>query len=150
MGPRIIHVGLDDCHRIAVLKNAGYEVVGCNTNSLLHAALVGVHEISALLISESDDAESSDDAISLTCSNSTAPLILFQSESRRYDESEFDLVIRRLTAPREWLSEIAMVIEQRRSGICSAVRNTGPRRRVSTSNQMENSRNRRTAVRGGS
>jgi hypothetical protein len=40
-------------------------------------------------------------------STTAAPLILFQSDKRHYDESQFDMVIPVLTEPQSWLSAIA-------------------------------------------
>jgi hypothetical protein len=116
MCPRIVHFGLDKFYRIAVLKNAGYTVLdGGNSISRLRATLVGVEEVDAVVISESDGVEP-DEAISSTDSNSQAPLILFQSRRPHYDESEFDLVVRILTNPREWLHDIGELIEQHSVG----------------------------------
>jgi hypothetical protein len=113
MVARIVHFGLDNCFRVALLKAAGHFVYECNSVSQLHAALIGIRQADAVVISESDG-EVPYDAISLTRSTSMAPLILFRSRSAHYDESEFDLVIPELTDPNKWLSEIAHLVARRR------------------------------------
>jgi hypothetical protein len=114
MDARIVHFGFDDCARIAVLKRAGYCVEDCNSVSLLHAALVEVRGADAVAITENDGV-APNDLISLARATSMAPLILFQSTNPHYDESEFDLVVPALTGPRQWLSEIGRLIEQKHS-----------------------------------
>jgi hypothetical protein len=113
MVARIVHFGLDSCFRGALLKAAGHSVEECNSVSQLHAALIGVREADAVVFSEGEG-EVPYDAISLTRSTSTAPLILFRSRSPHYDESEFDLVIPEFTDPNKWLKEIAALIAGRR------------------------------------
>jgi hypothetical protein len=102
---RIAHWGADKYYRIAVLKGAGYAVEKCNSLAQLHALLTGVWGIAAVVVSECDG-DTPYDAISLTRSNSTAPLILFQSGNPHYDDAEFDLIVPGLTDPSEWLSAI--------------------------------------------
>jgi hypothetical protein len=113
MVARFVHFGIDSCFRGALLKAAGHSVEECTSVSHLHAALIGVREVNAVVFSEGDG-EVPYDAISLARSTSTAPLILFRSRSPRYDESEFDLVIPELTDPKKWLKEIAGLINGRR------------------------------------
>jgi hypothetical protein len=115
MASRIVHFALDDCHRIGVLKSAGYCVDDCGDSlSRLHAALIGVWETDAVVIAESTGTLP-DRVVSLVRSVSVAPLILFQSKYPHYDESEFDLIVQPLTPPDRWLSDIGALIEQRRS-----------------------------------
>jgi hypothetical protein len=114
MDARIVHFGFDDCHRIAVLKSAGYSVEECKSIAQLHAALVGVREVEAVVITETDEIEP-DEAISVTRATSMAPLILFQSLKPHYDVSEFDLVVPCPTDPYKRLGDIRAVIDQRKS-----------------------------------
>jgi hypothetical protein len=115
MASRIVHFGVDDCHRIAVLKSAGYCVDDCgNSVSQLHVALIGVRETDAVVMAESIGILP-EKALSTVRSVSMAPVILFQSKNPHYDESEFDLVIRKLTHPDRWLNDIGVLIEQRHS-----------------------------------
>lgn len=102
----IAHFGADKHYRLAVLTRAGYTVERCNSPAQLHAVLTGIRYVDAVIVSESDG-DTPYDAISMTRSNSTIPLILFQSGNPHYDESEFDLVVPVLTQPREWLNKIA-------------------------------------------
>lgn len=114
MGVRIIHFGLDKCHRIAILKSAGYVVEGCNSASQLRATIAEASSFAAVAMTECDGALPTE-ALSLVRANSDAPLILFQSRNPHYNESHFDWVVRVLTDPRQWLSDIETVIERNRS-----------------------------------
>jgi hypothetical protein len=110
---RIVHFGSDNSFRVALLKTAGYSVDECNSVSQLHAALIGLREADAVVISEGDG-DAPYDAISLTRSTSMVPLILFRSRNPHYDESEFDLVVPEAIDPAKCLSDIARLISSRR------------------------------------
>jgi hypothetical protein len=105
----IAHFGADTHYRLAVLTRAGYSVEKCNSPAQLHALLTGIRIVDAVIVSEGDG-DTPYDAISLTRSNSTIPLILFQSGNPHYDEAEFDLIVPVLTQPREWLNKVAALL----------------------------------------
>jgi hypothetical protein len=111
MVARIVHIGSDSCHRLPVLKSAGYSIDNCSSVAQLHAALQARDEADAVVLTESDGAVP-EDAVSLARSSSTAPLILFPSRNVHYDESDFDLVVPVLTPPEQWLDDIATLIER--------------------------------------
>jgi len=114
MAFKIIHFGLDDCHRLAVLKSARYSIIDCgNSIERLHAALLATREVEAIVVSETDSVEP-EEAIHLARSFSMAPLVLFQGRQSRYDESEFDLCVPPLTDPSLWLTNIGALIAPRR------------------------------------
>jgi hypothetical protein len=110
----IIHLGTDDRHRIAVLKTAGYVVKNCDSFAQLHSALIAIPPADAVAISESRN-ELCEKAISLTRAASAVPLILFQSATSGFNESDFDLVVPVLTPPQVWIDEITRLIEESRA-----------------------------------
>jgi hypothetical protein len=109
MASRIIHFGADDCRRIAVLRIAGYSVDECRSVAELHVALVGIAATRAILFTENHGV-TPQGAIALIRSITAAPLILFQTDKRHYDESQFDMVIPVLTEPQSWLNSIAELL----------------------------------------
>lgn len=109
MAARIVHIGADTCHRLAVLKNAGYAVENCGTVVQLRAALESDPPPHAVLMTESDQVAPKE-AVSLARAKTAAPLILFRDTLRSYADSEFDLVVPVLSSPETWLSEIAAII----------------------------------------
>ena len=110
---RIVYFGIDDCHRIAVLRSAGCSVDECGGSiALLHAALTGPRQVDAVVIGETDAVEPHE-AISLTRATSVVPLVLLESVKPHYDVSKFDLIVPCLTDPEKRLSDIGTIIEQR-------------------------------------
>ena len=117
---RVIHVGVDTCHRLPVLENAGYRIRACASISQLRAALESEVPLDAVLISEGDGA-AHQDAVALARSCTAAPIVLFRETQRNYSESAFDLVIPLLDPPRAWLPEIAALIAGRQA-LCADAR----------------------------
>jgi len=111
MGARIVHFGSDTCHRMPVLKSAGYSINDCRSLAQLHYALQICAEADAVVMTEPDRV-APDSAISIARSSSTAPLILFPGRRLEYKESDFDLVVPALTPPEQWLSDIAALIQR--------------------------------------
>ncbi|MGB6686871.1 MAG: hypothetical protein WBE76_03420 [Terracidiphilus sp.] len=111
MGARIVHFGSDTCHRVPVLKSAGYSIDDCRSVAQLHSALQMSAEAAAVVMTE-PDGTAPERAISITRSSSTAPLILFPSRGLEYKESDFDLVVPVLTPPEQWLNDIAALIQR--------------------------------------
>lgn len=115
MAASIIHVGVDDCQRIAVLKVAGFEVNDCRSFDQLHAALLGIPAADAVAIAESRG-ELIEKAVSLTRVTSSIPLILFESPSPHlFNDSDFDLVVPALTSPAVWLERVQKLIAESRA-----------------------------------
>jgi hypothetical protein len=123
---RLIHFGADDCHRVNVLRSAGYSVDDCRSMRAFREALTAERKPDAVFITERED-DSPGDAISLTKSHSTAPLVLFRRSHGDMSDGSFDLVIESLTPPRQWLQEIDELIARRHDG-----RGAGAGRRSST------------------
>lgn len=116
MAARVVHFGINNCHRIAILKGAGYSVDVCPSIGILQTNLIQFPDPDAVAIAENEgtDCEASS-AISLVRSNSAAPLVLFQGQERHFETSSFDLVVSPLTDPRLWLSELEDLIEESRA-----------------------------------
>jgi len=112
MAPRVVHFGCDDCRRLLVLHMAGYAVDDCPSILNLRSALLDSRQADAVVFSEQDEKERRE-AITLARSQSSAPLILFETSNGPGDEAEFDLVIPPLTPPHEWLAKLAAAIQQR-------------------------------------
>jgi hypothetical protein len=115
MAASIIHVGIDDCQRIEVLKVAGFDVNQCNSFDQLHSALLGIPAADAVAIAEGRS-EVVEKAVSLTRATSSIPLILFQGVSpHSLSDSDFDLVVPLLTNPEVWIARVQRLIDESRA-----------------------------------
>jgi hypothetical protein len=114
MAARVIHFGIDESHRLTVLRRAGYEIEKCSSVVQLRAALHADVEADAVMVNDLDGSVP-EDAISLARSHSSAPLILFPNPDRSYSMTEFDLVVPRFTPPEEWLLDLANLIVKART-----------------------------------
>jgi hypothetical protein len=117
MAALVIHFGNDNCHRISVLRGAGYCVEECLSVPRLRFTLTELPKPDAVAFAECDEiaeleGREADEAISLIRSSCKAPIILFQSRNRRTEVSAYDLVVPPLTNPRDWLHDVASLIEQ--------------------------------------
>ncbi len=110
MAAHVLHIGMDDCHRVAVLRSVGYRVDECASLPQLATALEAANGADAVFLTESDGI-SPEQAISLARERSSAPIILFRRSTYGMSEDEFDLVIEPLTAPEEWLNDVGSVLE---------------------------------------
>jgi hypothetical protein len=108
---RVVHYGVDECHRIAVLRSKGYAVENCNSLPQLHNALAAKGGTDAVLMTEGET-DPLENAIILTRSQCSAPLVLFRSTNGDADDQVFDLVIETLTTPQQWLNDIESLISQ--------------------------------------
>jgi hypothetical protein len=124
---RIIHFGKDDCHRLSVLRSAGYRVEDCRSLRTFREALTADGGPDAVFITETDG-NLQGEAISLAQSSSSAPLALFRRSHSDLSGGSFDLVIDSLTPPTYWLEEIGELIARSRSG-----KNGGPASRTTNS-----------------
>lgn len=113
MAAQIIHFGPDDCHRLTVLRSAGYSVHACASLGQLHASLEMNREADAVVMTESDGVAPKE-AITLARSCSAAPVVLFSAGNGCHEELCFDLVVHSLTPPGEWLVEVDALIAKSR------------------------------------
>jgi hypothetical protein len=113
MGARIIHFGPDDCHRLMVLRTAGYSIDDCRSLIQLRDCLCSGAAAEALLMSDTAGAEPCE-AAELAKVYASIPVILFRSNNLSYEESGVDLVVHCLTPPDVWLSEVSSLIEKNR------------------------------------
>jgi hypothetical protein len=114
----IIHIGTDDCHRIAVLEHAGYFVNSCTSFNQLLEALTGIPLPDAVAVSESFDELPVKAVFMARATSTTIPLILFQNASpliSRYDQSDFDLVVPAFANPHKWVVEVQAFLEESRA-----------------------------------
>jgi hypothetical protein len=106
---RLIHFGSDDCHRVNVLRSAGYSVDDCRSLRAFQEALAAERKPDAVFITERED-DPPGEVISLTKTYSAAPLVLFRRSHGDLSDGSFDLVIESLTPPKQWLQEIDELI----------------------------------------
>jgi hypothetical protein len=112
MAARVIHFGNDDCHRLMVLRSAGYAVNGCASLTQLRASLL-MERADAILLSDGEGV-APEDAVALARNCSSAPVVLFSGTNRAYDGDAFDLVVHSLTPPEVWLDEVDALIAKSR------------------------------------
>lgn len=113
MAAKVIHFGQDDCHRLMVLRSAGYSVDDCGSLVQLRTRLATGMAADALLVSD-DGGPPPDEAIALAKTRTTMPVILFRSTNLAYEESGIDLVVPCLTPPEIWLNEVGELIQKSR------------------------------------
>ena len=89
MEAHVLHIGVDDCHRVAVLRSVGYRVDECATLPQMARALKGANPTDAVFLTESNNI-SQEKAISLAREHSPTPLILFQSSNQEKTYKQFD------------------------------------------------------------
>ena len=111
---RVIYFGPDDCHRLMVLRSAGYRVADCDSLSQLRALLASVAEVDAVLISDRDGI-SPREAVAAVRARSPLPVILFRNSNMAYEDSGFDLVVPCLTPPEVWLNDVETLIARCRT-----------------------------------
>ena len=114
MPARVIHFGPDDCHRLMVLRRAGYSVEDCPSLCELRLSLETGDAPDAVLLSDGDGF-SPHEALTLARTHSPSPLILFRSTNQTYEHRGFDLVVPCLTAPEVWLDDVDALIAKRRA-----------------------------------
>jgi hypothetical protein len=109
MDAHVLHIGADDCHRVAVLRSVGYQVDECLSLPQLAGALERRRGVDAVFLTESDG-YSHEDAISLARQRS-APVILFQRSNSEKSARNCDLVVEPLTSPSKWLQDVSALLE---------------------------------------
>ena len=116
MHARLVHFGPDDCHRLMVLRSAGYAVEECQSLLQLGNSLSAGDSVEALLFSDAEGI-SPEAALAVAKSLSSLPSVLFRSTTRTYQDSGFDLVVPSLTPPEVWLNDVDALIERTRAAI---------------------------------
>lgn len=111
MAARVIHFGPDDCHRLMVLRSAGYAVDGCESLAQLRRLLLTKTKADAVMLSDGPGF-ALEEAASLVRSCSSAPMVVFGGTNRAYEGMAFDLVVHSLTPPESWLHEVDAVISK--------------------------------------
>lgn len=114
---RVIHFGIDDCHRLSVLRRAGYDIEKCSNLIEFETALDTGAD--AIMVDDGDGSVP-EDVISLAHTRSAAPIILFPNITREYPIQEVDLAVPSLTPPHEWLLGLANLIIRTRALIASS------------------------------
>jgi hypothetical protein len=117
MAARLIHFGLDNCHRLMVLQSAGYSVDDCASLDQLCTSLAAGTGAEAVLMSDNDE-PAPEDVVTVARKHSSAPVILFLSSNRTREDSAFDLVVPNLTPPEIWLRDVnALIAKSRVRGV---------------------------------
>jgi len=129
MAATVIHFGCDDCHRLMVLRTAGYSVDDCQSLVQLRDRLAQGGEADALLLSDAEGVSPSE-AIAVAKSQSSAPVILFRSTTLAYEDSAVDLIVHSLTPPEIWLQEVDAIIEKSRAIRAESVALVGQTRQL--------------------
>jgi hypothetical protein len=105
----VVHFGEDVCYRLPVLRSAGYAVEQCDSLEQFSTFLSSAPDVVVL---EEEPQVPLLKAISFTRARSSASLVLFRHDSATTLAEECDLIIPALTAPEEWLSEIATLLQR--------------------------------------
>lgn len=113
---KVIHFGPDYCHRMMVLRSAGYAVEDCESLLQLGTCLSAGASADAVLMSDGEGV-SLREAATVARSHSALPLILFRNTNQPYDEALFDLVVQSLTPPEVWLNDVDALIERARRAV---------------------------------
>ena len=116
MAARVIHFGIDECHRVPLLRRAGYSVKECSSLRLLHTALLHPPFPDVVAFAEREGKEAEiHTAAWVVRSHTDSPIVLFQSEGRPFDASVFSLAIPPFTYPRVWLDNLSGLLERSRA-----------------------------------
>lgn len=112
MDAHVLHIGADDCHRVAVLRSVGYQVDECLTLQQLASALEIRKNVDAVFVTATDGF-SHEHAVSLARQHA-APVILFQNSNGEDSVRQIDLVVEPLTSPSKWLRDVRSLLEWNR------------------------------------
>jgi len=110
MAAHVLHIGMDDCHRVAVLRSVGYYVDECASLAQLAATLQIRRDPQALFLTDCEGIRP-DEVVTLARQLTAAPVIFFPSSNYGASEDVFDLVIPPLTAPEKWLKDVNALLE---------------------------------------
>ena len=110
MAAHVLHIGMDDCHRVAVLRSAGYKVDECDSLLQLATTLERTQHADAVILTESENIQP-EHAVTLARERSGAPIIFFPKSNGGVSEDQFDLVIHALTSPEKWLQQVSDLLQ---------------------------------------
>lgn len=113
MAAKILHFGWDDCHRVQLLRVAGFAVMESETLEELCDHLQRGKPVDAVILSEAAP-RTIQQAAAIVRTHCAAPMILFRRTLRQLDESSFDQVFAWFIPPPEWLEKTAELIAQSR------------------------------------
>ncbi len=111
MAANVVHFGEDMWYRLPVLRSAGYRVEQCDSLEHFSTFLAWGPD---MVVLEEEPLVPLRRAISFTRARSTAHLVLFRHELSSTLVEGCDLVIPSLTAPEEWLVDLATLLERSR------------------------------------
>ena len=109
MAARVVHFGEDLCHRIPLLRRAGFSAVRCKDQGELRQALELGGAADAVLIVDTPAIDARQ-VRQLARSLSSAPLVLFSKWGREQTDTAYDLVVHSLTPPDEWVEKLTDLI----------------------------------------
>jgi hypothetical protein len=119
MAARVVCFGADDCNRSLVLRNVGYQVDRCPSLIEFRTLIRERADADAVLVTERPTADRRQ-VVTLTREHSRARLVLFDNSYDDTDEGAYDLIVPPLTPPREWLREIADLIERSQNSFAAS------------------------------
>lgn len=114
MAARVLCFGTHDCNRSLVLRQVGYEVDRARSLLEFRALIRERADTDAVLVTERRG-NVRREVVTLTREHSRARLILFDCSYDHVDAGQFDLIVPPLSAPAEWLRQVADTIEQSHS-----------------------------------
>jgi len=126
MDAHVLHIGADDCHRVAVLRSVGYRVHECLSPAQIAGFLAHTKRVDAVFLTETEGI-SPGQAIFLARQRS-APVILFPRANSTDSAKQFDLVVEPLTSPSKWLHDVSALLEWSRGVRARAMRSAEPPR----------------------
>jgi hypothetical protein len=109
MAARILHFGLDQCHRIAVLRRAGFYVTEAASLYEVHLLFRSRLPFDAVVVSE-DDRTDPREVLELVQRKTKVPVLLFRKANREIDRRGFSYVSQPLDSPGHWLNERALLV----------------------------------------
>jgi erythromycin esterase-like protein len=121
MSSRIVHFGVDACHRVEVLAEHGFSVATCGASVPRMRELLRSNRCDAVAL-EGDSCDGN--AINAARAMTSAPLVLFQQQTEDVS-APVDLVVEPLVAPADWLPKLEELIAR-----CNATRADAERMRA--------------------
>jgi hypothetical protein len=109
MAARIVHFGVDMCHRLGVLRRAGYQIEECGNLTQVRTALQSEIDVDAVIVNDCNGRVPLK-ALSIARDCTAAPIVLFPNSARMYPTETIDLVVPSLTPPDEWLLDLTVLI----------------------------------------
>lgn len=114
LAAKVIHLGVDVCYRLGVLRRAGYEIQECANLIEFRSVLQSGIDADAVFVNDSNG-RVPPDAFSVARDSTSAPIILFPNSGRTYQLGQIDLIVPCFTPPERWLRDVANLIAQSRA-----------------------------------